>query len=161
MNDPKDKTKLLVVILTLVLVACICSSNNNTQNNEPEITATEDTRVTIIGTVAIKDIEVTATEDIKFGYIVEERKQIFYEIVEAEDRAQLEAWETYPTPDPLSNDYTSEKMEEALINSFDYFDEYSELYRQEVAERYDLTIEELEEIGNEGIFSDWPFPPFP
>lgn len=161
MINPKNRIKLLVVILTLVLIACICSSTSNTQNNDPEITVTEDTRTTIIGTVAIKDIEVTATEDIKFGYTVEERKQIFYEIVEAEDRAQLEAWKAYPTPDPLSNDYTLEKMEEALINSFDYFDEYSELYRQEVAERYDLTIEELEEIGNEGVFNDWPFPPFP
>ena len=156
-KDPRNKIKLLGIIITLVLVACICSSNSNTQNNEPKINATD----VITETITIEDVEVTATEDIKFGYTVEERKQIFYEIVEAEDRAQLEAWIAYPTPDPLSNDYTSEKMEEALINAFDYFDEYSELYRQEVAEKYGLTMEELKEISNEGVFNDWPIPPFP
>jgi hypothetical protein len=164
--DLFPKIKFLVVIFVLFSVACICSYNSNTQNNEPEITATEDIatediRIAITETITFEDIQVTATEDIKFGYTIEERKQIFYEIVEAEDRAQLEAWEAYPTPDPFSSDYTTEKMEEALMNAFDYFDKYTELYRQEVAEKYNLSIEELKEISNEGVFNDWPFPPFP
>jgi hypothetical protein len=48
---------------------------------------------------------------------------------------------------------------EALNNNIDYFDTQREIYRQEVANKYGLTLEELNEIAHEGILNDWPLPP--
>ena len=72
---------------------------------------------------------VTPGPEILFGYTTEERKQIYYEKVEAEDKAWLE--------NKLSANF----------------------YHQEVADLYGLTLEQLDQIGLEGTLNNWPMPP--
>jgi hypothetical protein len=52
-------------------------------------------------------------------------------------------------------------MEEALNNQVDYYNEYAAIYKKEVAERYGLTVSELDEIAIEGTTKSWPLPPLP
>ncbi|HBH12204.1 MAG TPA: hypothetical protein DDX29_03635 [Clostridiales bacterium] len=72
----------------------------------------------------------TPYPEILFGYSTEERKQIFYDLIKAEDKASAEK-------------------------------KSSSLYHQEVADMYDLTLEQLDQIGDEGILNHWPMPPIP
>lgn len=103
----------------------------------------------------------TDEPDVKFGYSEDDRMMIFLEIVRAEDRATNEAEWMYPTPDPLSANYSQEAELEALENQFDYYDEYAPLYKIEVAESFGIIEDQLREIVVEGIEKDWPFPPSP
>ena len=97
-------------------------------------------------------------EEVRFEYTAGERRQIFYELVQAEDQAQEKVDLLFPTPDPLSDNYSSEQMSSAITGNVNYFKEIVESFQQEVAERYGLTLEELNEIGNEGLMYDWPMP---
>ena len=72
----------------------------------------------------------TPLPEILFGYSTEERKQIYYDLVEAEDKADLEN------------------------KGFSF-------YHQEVADKYGITLEQLEQIGDEGLSYHWPMPPLP
>jgi len=73
---------------------------------------------------------VTPLPEILFGYTIEERKQIYYDLVAAEDKADLEN------------------------KGFSY-------YHQEVADKYGITLEQLDQIGDEGLSNHWPMPPLP
>jgi len=72
----------------------------------------------------------TPLPEILFGYTTEERKQIYYDLVEAEDKADLEN------------------------KGFSF-------YHQEVADKYGITLEQLEQIGDEGLSYHWPMSPLP
>ena len=67
--------------------------------------------------------------EILFGHSTEERKQIFYDMVKAEDKA-----------------YSENKG--------------SSFFHQEVADIYGITLEQLEQIGYEGLSNHWPMPPY-
>jgi hypothetical protein len=100
-------------------------------------------------------------QDIRFGYDEQQRFQIYSDMVQAYYRAVIEAWDLYPTPDPTSSDYTPEALTEARQNQDAYIDEHGELYRQQVANDWGLTIDQLHEIELEGIEKEWPLPPPP
>lgn len=85
------------------------------------------------------------TPELKFGYTEEERKEIWFEIIHAEDRADAEAMEKYPDMEPY-DEYA------------DYYDDLSAQYKQEVADAYELTMDQLDEIAFEGLSKNWPFP---
>ena len=72
----------------------------------------------------------TPYPEILFGYSTEERKQIYFDLVKAEDKANLE-----------NKSYS--------------------FYHQEVADTYGITLEQLKQIGYEGLSNHWPIPPNP
>ena len=72
----------------------------------------------------------TPLPEILFGYTTEERKQIYYDLVASEDKADLEN------------------------KGFSY-------YHQEVADKYGITLEQLDQIGDEGLSYHWPMSPLP
>ena len=84
----------------------------------------------------------------KFGYTESERRQIWEDIIRAEDRADVEALLIYPDMTPY-NDWRN------------LFDELAYKYKLELAQKLGLSIEQLGEIGFEGIEKGWPFPPLP
>ncbi len=99
--------------------------------------------------------------EIKFGYSEAERKEIFLELVRAEDRATNEAEFRFPTPDPLGEIYSEDAALVALDGFLNYFNEYAPQYRTQVAERFSLSMDQLDEIGAEGALNEWPFPDLP
>ena len=84
----------------------------------------------------------------KFGDTESERKQIWKDIIRAEDRADVEALLIYPDMTPY-NDWRN------------LFDELANRYKLELAHKLGLSMEQLAEIGYEGIEKGWPFPPLP
>ena len=81
----------------------------------------------------------------KFGLSQEERIRIWQDIVRAEDRAEEEAFIEFPDMTPFEE---FDELEIELIS----------IYKSELAENEGLTLEQLNEIANEGFRNDWPFP---
>lgn len=82
----------------------------------------------------------------KFGLTGDVRRQIFYELIEAEDKAFFEAEEKYP------GDF--EKQAE-LRGKLD------KKYELEVINKYAITKEIANSITSEGANNNWPMPPLP
>lgn len=85
------------------------------------------------------------TPEITLGLSELERKEIWNKIIHAEDRAFAEAEKVYPDTEPYE-DYSDLAME--LIDK----------YMAELAWETGLSLEELDEIGLEGMVKNWPFP---
>ncbi len=86
-----------------------------------------------------------AESEDKFELSETERRQIFKEIVAAEDRAMDEADKLFPIEVPGNLDKNIDKMREL-----------EELYKSQIIEKYGITEEALSEIGVEGAMKRWP-----
>ena len=96
---------------------------------------------------------------VKFGFAEAERQMIFRDIVRIEDRAHYEAEQMYPFPMPKNDpSYTETGEKNQFTKQVDYATELMKQYRIELAESLDLTMEQLEEIGNEGVKNWWETP---
>lgn len=84
----------------------------------------------------------------RFGYTESERRQIWEDIIRAEDRADVEALQIYPDMSPY-DEWRG------------LFDELAYMYKSELAQKLGLSYEQLGEIAFEAIEKDWPFPPLP
>ena len=97
-------------------------------------------------TISINERQITqlgAKPEERFGLSEEKRKGIWKELVLVEDRAMEEALEQYP------EEFEKQvEMERRLIDD----------YKNKLAEKYELTREQLQEISVEGVEKDWPFP---
>jgi len=98
-------------------------------SQQADITSTTKVAETTITTKATTTT--IYSSDTKYGLTEIQRKQAFYELVELQDSISL--------GDPDRN----EKLEEA----------YSI-----IAKKYDITKEEMKQIGIEGIEKNWPMP---
>jgi len=76
------------------------------------------------------------------------------ELVRAEDQATNEAKSLFPTPDPFGGDFSLEAVQAALDSLITYVQEVL----AQVAERFGLSPEELDEIATEGALNGWPSP---
>jgi hypothetical protein len=88
------------------------------------------------------------SSEIKFGFSVEERRAIFIELVETEDKATRDADEKYPI-------VATGTMEDLKKNA-NYNDERLKKYESEIREKYGLTEEQESEISLEGLLNNWP-----
>jgi len=90
----------------------------------------------------------------KLGLSEDKRKEIWKEIVRAEDSANKDAEQKYPEPNPQNGAaymdafQEKEKLAKQLMGK----------YHDQVAKKYGLTRKQLDEIGNEGLQKSWPFP---
>lgn len=87
----------------------------------------------------------------QFGFTEEQRRQIFKDIVAAEDRAEAEAERLYPM-DVFNPNYKAENMDK----HFEKSDELGELYRAQVRAKYEISEEIQKQIGVEGLTERWP-----
>ncbi len=79
----------------------------------------------------------------RFGLSEEKRKEIWKELILIEDRAMKEAEKQYP------KEWEKEiEMQRRLIDENE----------NKLAEKYELTPEQLEKISSEGLEKDWSFP---
>ena len=102
--------------------------------------------------------QLDAQPEDKFGLSEAERQQIWYEIIEAEDRAFQESMQEFPDPDPLDPNYSESLVLEQVEKQMELQRTLDEIYKNELAEKYGLTLEQLDEIVVEGLTKDWPFP---
>lgn len=94
----------------------------------------------------------------QFGFTEQQRMTIFYESVEAEDRSWREAMQRYPDLGPSSS---SEEFRRQLLKQADEQDRLLGIYEKRLASKYNLSREQLDEIGYEGANKSWPMPPSP
>lgn len=85
------------------------------------------------------------SEDI-FGFSVEERKQIFKDIVLAQDKARSEADKKYPVDDYLTN----------YENNSNEYKRLTDIYEKEVLGKWGITNEQKSEISREAQVKFWP-----
>ena len=84
---------------------------------------------------------------------------IFRDIVRVEDRANNEAEQMYPFPMPKNDpSYTETGEKNQLQKQLDYATELIKEHRAELATSLGLTMEQLQEIGREGMQNWWEIP---
>lgn len=94
----------------------------------------------------------------KGGSEVSTRKQVFWEIVRAEDRATAQAQHLYPVPVAGNPGYSQAKALEQLKKQAETVKTLSVKYKLELANEYGITPEELGKISVEGVTKNWPMP---
>jgi hypothetical protein len=82
----------------------------------------------------------------KFGFNLEERKQIFKDIVSAQDKARAEANKKYPVDDYLTN----------YENNSNEYKRLASIYEKEVLEKWKISSEQKTEISREAQIKNWP-----
>lgn len=87
----------------------------------------------------------------KYGFTESERRQIFKEIVAAEDRARAEADELYTT-NIVDSDYKQENLEKNSNKSR----ELGEKYKSQVRAKYGITEDIENKIVAESFKESWP-----
>jgi hypothetical protein len=100
-------------------------------------------------------VEAPAAEDTKFGLTEAQRRDVYLDILGAEDHAELEADRRYPPPDP---DAPSERWQRRAETREQFRKQADEEDRKAIAKRYGLTPEQLAAISAEGIQQSWPRP---
>lgn len=85
------------------------------------------------------------SEDV-FGFSVEERKQIFKDIVSAQDKARSEADKKYPVDGYLTN----------YENNSNEYKRLTDIYEKEVLGKWGITNEQKSEISREAQVKFWP-----
>jgi hypothetical protein len=93
--------------------------------------------------------------DTKFGLTEDQRREVYEDLVRAEDHAQVESDRRYPPPDTGASDVrwrTHAEMREHFRKQVDEED------RKAVAKRYGLSSEQLQAISSEGVDKGWPRP---
>lgn len=85
----------------------------------------------------------SAKEENKFGFSETDRKKIFKEMTDAEDRAMKEAMKQIP--------------DSQFMKQIDLQRELEEKYETQLGEKYGLSKDQLFEIGVEGVTKGWPF----
>ena len=102
--------------------------------------------------------------EIKFGYTEIERKQIFKDMVKAEDKANdYERLEQDKVLDRIlkENGTLDEKSREKLKIEYNKISKRAEKlmieYKSKVLKKYKITKEQEQEISIEGLDENWPF----
>lgn len=86
----------------------------------------------------------------KFGFTEDERKQIFKELVAAEDRSFAEADEIYPI-NVLDLNYKNENVDKNMEKST----ELAQQYKEEVIQKYGIGFDTAAKISLEGVAEGW------
>ena len=92
------------------------------------------------------------------GLTEHKRRQIFNEIVTVEDRARTEAENTYPIPNPSRIGYSQTKAREQIIKQTQAMDKLLSKYKKELAQKHNISVDQLQDILGEGVNSNWPIP---
>ena len=98
----------------------------------------------------------TRMESTKLGLSEEKRREIFNEILLAEDWAQMEADRRHPPLDPTASSEAWERHGQVREN---FRKQASLESAKAIAKRYGVTLDDLRAIAAEGVKAAWPRPP--
>jgi hypothetical protein len=94
----------------------------------------------------------------RLGLTEGKRRQIFKEIVAAEDKAQAEADRRYPVSGSITWNMTKSQLLSQMDRNTQLMRALEEKYKNDLTRKYGLTREQLKEITHEGIAENWPMP---
>lgn len=92
------------------------------------------------------------TEELQYGYTEAQLREIYKEVVAAEDKATAESEAECPT-----NATTPGYIVENTGMCLEQITNLSEDYRLQVLDKYKLTVESWQEISMEAFRENWPF----
>ena len=95
-------------------------------------------------------------EDTRFGLSEAQRRDVYQDVLGAEDHTQLEADRRYPPPDPSAS---SDRWGRYSETREQFRRQASEEDKKAISKRYGLTADQLAAIVEEGAQHDWPRPP--
>jgi len=104
--------------------------------------------------IAISDTQLSALIEVaedRWGLTHEQRKEVWNKIILAQDKAQKEADEKYPT-DKLGI------TQDDIIKNIDFMRELEEEYENEITNEYGVDKAIIDSIGLEGSKKGWAFP---
>lgn len=101
-----------------------------------------------------------ARSENKFDLSEAERRQIFKEIVAAEDRAQANADRKYPISGRTVWDLSKSELRSRMDKNIELMQRLQDQYKKALAKKYGLTQEQLKETSLEGVVERWPMPKF-
>ncbi len=96
-----------------------------------------------------------------FGLTEDKRRQIFKEIVAAEDRAQAEADRQYPISGQTTWNLSQSELRSRMDKNTELMRRLEEKYKNDLTKKYVLTREQLKEITFEAFEKNWPMPSMP
>lgn len=97
-----------------------------------------------------------AREDARFGLTEAQRRDVYQDILGAEDHAQVEADRRYPPPDPGAS---ADRWQRYAATREQFRKQADEEDKKAIAMRYALTADQLTAIAEEGVQQSWPRPP--
>jgi hypothetical protein len=97
----------------------------------------------------------TPPEPTRFGLVEAKRREVFQEIVRAEDHAQLEALRRHPELDGAASPDAWRRQFELREGFRKQVDSEN---KKALGRRYSLTLEQLQAISSEGFEKAWPLP---
>jgi acetyl-CoA acetyltransferase len=147
----RARRRILIGAIALLLaggtIACkpIGKSNENNQGNRPSSPApTPSATPEPSAASANQNTQPAQAEetDRRFGLSEDQRRQVFMEMTQADQRATKEAEQKYPITEVKKN----AEYERAL----------REKYYNAIAKKYKLTVDQLGWVAEEGIKKKWP-----
>lgn len=102
--------------------------------------------------------QIGAKPEKRFGLSEIQRIDIWKESIVVEDKAWQEAEKRYPLDNLGPADLSNKRFQEQARKLAEFRERLEKRYKNEIAKKYGLTYKQLEEIINEGVTKDWPFP---
>jgi len=110
----------------------------------------------------IKDIEEylhkRSKSEERFELTEVKRRQLFKEIVAAEDKAQLEADRVYPITGRTFWPLTEPERRSRIKNNIHLQRQLDEEYKNDLTKKYGIAQGKLKETALEGVVENWPMP---
>jgi len=143
------------ILLVLFLLSGTMCASVPSGDREPSSIPSGEAEDRASSTASRESQEEPASTEPVYSHSVSERIKIFYDLVDAEDRAQAEANRLEPEPEQLEPEYSSKWK-----GWYDRMDKlrskFEEQYRDEVIKKHELSQEELSAITEEGLSKRWP-----
>lgn len=96
--------------------------------------------------------------ELKFGYHDDARRQIYWELVQANYECADQSEREFPEPPVLNYPGRQADLNDYISNATARFDKLWEQRQDEIAKEYKLHREQLDHIDSEGTRKHWPQP---
>jgi truncated hemoglobin YjbI len=159
---PIKTSETLVAVIVFVVIFLFCFAwlrdSDKSSSSSPSTTARPspptNVRLGKKNLVPRAGSQKNEAQAVKHGFTVDVRKQIFYELVQADDKAMhhiVRKNGIMPYPENLEEAL----RQQALIR------QGMEKGRDKVSGKWKISRDALEDVGTEGLIHDWPMPPYP
>ena len=100
-------------------------------------------------------------ETVSSKFVIGQRQRMAWALAEIHDHAHLQAFHTYPVPDPTWRGYTKAKAQAQALRQAQFNAYLLEKYHARFCNQFGLTYDQMILIIKEGREKNWPMPPVP
>ena len=100
-------------------------------------------------------------EAVSSKFVIGQRQRMAWALAEIDIHAHLQAFHTYPVPDPTWRGYTKEKAMAQALRQAQFNAYLLEKYHARFCSQFGLSYDQMILIVKEGREKNWPMPPAP